>query len=386
MYKLQPRWVYEGGTRGTGGSTPKHLNQPGRLRKVSGGNHTGAEIRGRSGVRRGRTRWPSHRKRQCRDLTNAEAGKRAGQCSWEAAGVARRGLEGRPQGLGPRAPRSTAQAGTEGPSNKPLLRTKATFWGAWWGRRERRKLRDAFGPTGRAGLNQRSHGLRVLPQCPSLNRGFTTHGEKAVAQNIGKLTVNLCYIRMSFWWLKSWRNSHGSSWLKSVTAIWDATAYTNPGPPSNITSLIPSSNLFEEFLDKMGESERLSQGHANKQMEKANVGPAWHVSKSWAVSAPQVDPLTGHPGQRMPPTFQLRDEEPSPSPAWRWWAFPTLFLCHLGDNLEGVWCVQTLSKSRENSTKRWCEAKTLKITLLKSRQTFNKGYIWYHIISLTDGL
>lgn len=157
-------------------------------------------------------------------------------------------------------------------------------------------------------------------------------------------------------------------------------------PPSNITSLIPSSNLLEEFLDKMGESERLSQGHANKQMEKANAGPAWHVSKSWAVSTPQVDPLTGHPGQRMPPTFQLRDEEPSPSPAWRWWAFPTPFLCHLGDNLEGVWCVQTLSKSRENSTKRWCEAKTLKITLLKSRQTFNKDYIWYHIIPLTDGL
>lgn len=57
--------------------------------------------------------------------------------------------------------------------------------------------------------------------------------------------------------------------------------HTPTQAPSSITSLIPSSNLLEEFLDnKMGESERLSQGHANKQMEKANVGPGWHVSKA----------------------------------------------------------------------------------------------------------
>lgn len=82
------------------------------------------------------------------------------------------------------------------------------------------------------------------------------------------------------------------------------------------------------------------------------------------------------------PTFRLRGGEPSPSPAWRWWAFPTPFLCRLGDSLEGVWCVQTLSKSTENSTKSWCEAKTLKIMFLKSRQTTKKitfDIIWYHL-------
>ena len=89
MYKLQPRWVYEGGPHGIGGSTPKHLNQPGRLQKVSGGNHTGAEIRGRSGVRRGRTRRPSRRKRQCqisqmRRLGNRQASAPERRPAWLA--------------------------------------------------------------------------------------------------------------------------------------------------------------------------------------------------------------------------------------------------------------------------------------------------------------
>ena len=73
------------------------------------------------------------------------------------------------------------------PPNKPLLRTQGTFRGPSRGRRERRKLRDAFGPTGRAGLNQRSPPvLQVLPHCPRREGRSPKHTRKQ-----GKLTVNL---------------------------------------------------------------------------------------------------------------------------------------------------------------------------------------------------
>ena len=44
--------------------------------------------------------------------------------------------------------------------------------------------------------------------CPEREGRSQKHTKKQ-----GKLPVNLCYVWMSFWWLKSWRNSHGSSWL-----------------------------------------------------------------------------------------------------------------------------------------------------------------------------
>ena len=73
------------------------------------------------------------------------------------------------------------------PPNKPLLRTQGTFRGPWRGRRERTKLRDVFGPTGRAGLNQRSPPvLQVLPHCPRREGRSPKHSRKQ-----GKLTVNL---------------------------------------------------------------------------------------------------------------------------------------------------------------------------------------------------
>ena len=129
--------------------------------------------------------------------------------------------------------------------------------------------RGPSGAPGEAGERGGSWGMLSSPQAGqdwtsdhhlSSRCCLTAHRERAVAQNIPRNKVSSWLTYVMYGWasgaLKAGEFSRVPLTVKSVTAIWDATCTRQPRPPSNITSLIPSSNLMEEFLDKKIENQK----------------------------------------------------------------------------------------------------------------------------------
>lgn len=103
--------------------------------------------------------------------------------------------EGRPRGLGPRAPRSTAQAGTEGrPQRQSAQQTPPEDPGDLPGLLARQERQEEAEGCFRAHRQGRTE--PAITTCPP---GAAEGRSPKHTKKQGKLTVNLCCVWMSFW-------------------------------------------------------------------------------------------------------------------------------------------------------------------------------------------